>query len=317
MCALIPAAGRGVRFGGSENKVFAPLLGRPLLAWTLQAFADCEDIDRIVLIGSEADLPRLRQIGEQYTGGKQRIVVEGGADRQSSVRLGLVACEDSEFIVVHDAARPCVTPALIADSLLRCRVSGAVTTAVPVADSLLRVSPELPGETVDRTHLWAVQTPQTFRGSVLREAHDAALRGAYTETDDLGLVRRLGLPWEILPGSSENLKVTRSEDLALVEAVWMRRNTPPSLSPALPSPRPAATMLSPTEGQEALPADAVLAAQNRGEGSLRERSLGDQAGAVRLPFRIGYGYDVHPFAEGRPMYLGGVHFPEAARGLQG
>ncbi|MBC8102915.1 MAG: 2-C-methyl-D-erythritol 2,4-cyclodiphosphate synthase [Cytophagales bacterium] len=76
-------------------------------------------------------------------------------------------------------------------------------------------------------------------------------------------------------------------------------------------------MLPPTEGQKALPADAVLAAQNRGEGSLRERSLGDQAGAVRLPFRIGYGYDVHPFAEGRPMYLGGVHFPEAARGLQG
>src|SRR5262245_57659970 len=118
VCALIPAAGRGVRFGGSDNKVFAPLLGRPLLAWTLDAFALCDAIDAIVLIGSEPDLPRLHDLGRQYGGPKFRDVVLGGPDRQSSVRNGLAACADFEYIAVHDAARPCVPSVLIHAAVL-------------------------------------------------------------------------------------------------------------------------------------------------------------------------------------------------------
>ena len=108
--ALIPAAGRGVRFGGSENKVLTPLLGRPLLAWTLEAFASSPEIEAILLVGSSADQDRLAQIGAQYGGGKLRGVVLGGATRQESVLRGLEQIPEDSPVLIHDAARCCVTP---------------------------------------------------------------------------------------------------------------------------------------------------------------------------------------------------------------
>lgn len=285
VCALIPAAGHGARFGSSENKIFALLLGRPLLAWTIQAFADCGAIDSIVLVGSENDLPRLRKIGEQYGGGKLTAVVQGGADRQSSVRLGLRACPDeAEFVAVHDAARPCVTPGLIAAAVSAARESDAVTVALPLTDTLNRWSTAEDGylyigEPLRREETCAIQTPQVFLTNLLREKHEDAFRSNFSVTDDAGLVCSPNQPVRIVLGSPENLKVTRPEDILLAEAILMRkgRDTPP------PFP---------------------LSTEGEGEG-------------VSLPFRIGYGYDVHPFATGRPMYLGGVYFPEAERGLQG
>lgn len=329
MCALIPAAGRGARFGAPQNKVFAPLLGRPLLGWTLQAFADCPDVDSVVLIGSEADLPVLREIGERYGGGKVRDVVLGGADRQSSVRNGLAACPDAEFIVIHDAARPCVTPALIAQVLSSAHdVGSAATAVVPVADTLVRgpladsgqwyprveggIVAHSDGETVPRDGVFAVQTPQAFKAEYIRLAHAEAEREGFVATDDCGLIRwyrefiagqsanQPSIPDDLPPsrlhdligqsghggwyylrlGSPENLKVTRPEDLALAEAILARRHAITTGSP-LPS---------------------------SGEGQ-----------GVGTDFRIGHGYDVHPFAdasENRTLFLGGVAFPESPRGMK-
>jgi 2-C-methyl-D-erythritol 4-phosphate cytidylyltransferase/2-C-methyl-D-erythritol 2,4-cyclodiphosphate synthase len=270
VCALIPAAGRGVRFGGSDNKVFVPLLGRPLLAWTLDAFAHCDAIDAIVLIGSEPDVPRLRELADRYGGGKFLDAVIGGQDRQSSVRNGLAACAEFEYVAVHDAARPCVTPILIDSAVKDGRTFGATTVAVPVADTLVPgVESMLRGEDVPRDGLYAIQTPQVFARQLLCEAHDAAQRDGMHATDDAGLVRRLRGSTHQTPGSPENIKVTRPEDLALAEAVLAYR--------AGPSPTRTAT---PT-------------------------------------IRIGHGYDVHPFAAGRRLFLGGIEFPDAPRGLLG
>jgi len=267
VCALIPAAGRGARFGGSENKVFAPLLGRPLLGWTLEAFAACEAVDDIVLIGSEADLPRLREAGEQFGGGKIREVVPGGADRQASVAAGLAACQGAEFIAAHDGARPCITPNLISVACANAMHFGATTVAVALVDSLVRRSaPNLAGESVARDALWAVQTPQVFRSEILVEAHERAEKDGVRGTDDAGLVRRLGREVRLTPGSPENLKVTRPEDLELAEAILARRHNTAAMTSTL---------------------------------------------------RIGHGYDVHQLAEGRKLFLGGVEFPDAPRGLLG
>lgn len=263
VCALIPAAGRGARFGGSENKVFTPLLGRPMLAWTLRAFARCGAVESVILVGGEADLPRLREVADDWGGGKVRGVVPGGADRQASVAAGLAACGDARFVVVHDAARPCVTEALIAVTLSAARDAGAATAALPVADTLVRESIHpCAGENVERDRLWAVQTPQAFQTDLLREAHARAGQNERA-TDDAGLVRRLGRPVRLVPGEPANLKVTHPEDRALAEAILARREAPP---PTL---------------------------------------------------RIGHGYDVHPFAEGRRLVLGGVEFPDQPRGLLG
>lgn len=261
-CALIPAAGRGARFGSAQNKVFAPLLGRPLVGWTLEAFAACTGVDAIVVIGSPDDLPRLREIADAFGGAKVRAVVPGGADRQTSVRAGLEAVGDARNVVVHDAARPCVTPALIDNTIAAAHASGAATTALPITDTLVRAEPDqAAGQVVEREGLWSVQTPQAFDAELLRNAHERAGLENFQGTDDASLVRRLGQTVRLASGSPENLKVTRPEDLALAEAILARRHPAPTL-------------------------------------------------------RIGYGYDVHPFANGRRLFLGGVEFP-AERGLLG
>lgn len=265
-CALIPAAGRGVRFGSAENKVFVPLLGRPLLGWTLHAFAQCAAIDQVVLIGGGDELPRLRAIGAEFGGGKVQDVVAGGADRQASVRAGLTACEAADFVVVHDAARPAVTAGLIERVLVAARRHDAATAALPVSDTLVQGGKEgLVGGSIGRDGLWRVQTPQAFRRGLLEEAHRRAEREERRGTDDAGLVRHDGSPVRLVPGSPENVKVTQPEDLALVEAILSSRQARPA------------------------PPD----------------------------LRVGYGYDVHPFVEGRKLFLGGVPFADAPRGLLG
>jgi 2-C-methyl-D-erythritol 2,4-cyclodiphosphate synthase/2-C-methyl-D-erythritol 4-phosphate cytidylyltransferase len=301
VCALIPAAGRGARFGGSDNKVFVPLAGRPLLGWTLDAFARCDAVDAIVLVGGEADAPRLREIGERYGGGKLRAVTRGGETRQESVRLGLAACGDAALVAVHDAARPCITPEII-DDVIRAAADSryGATAAIPVSDTLVRAWTPLSGippradghprcaALVSRDGLWAIQTPQCFATSTLRDAHDRAQRCRMAATDDMSLVcpidpehvRSSSDSGRLVPGSPENLKVTRPEDLAIAEAILTRRLQQRRAD----VPQPAVTRPEP---------------------------------AAEPPFRIGYGYDVHAFAEGRPLYLGGVLFPEADRGLLG
>jgi 2-C-methyl-D-erythritol 4-phosphate cytidylyltransferase/2-C-methyl-D-erythritol 2,4-cyclodiphosphate synthase len=266
VCALIPAAGRGVRFGSGKNKVFAPLLGRPLVGWTLEAFAQSSVVEDVILIGSEEDLPWLRECGDRFGGGKVRAVVPGGANRQESVLEGVAAAEGAQWLIVHDAARPCVPVRLIGQTLVASLKQGAATAAVPVTDTLVRGEPDgFTGENASREGLWAVQTPQTFRADMLWEAHRKARQEGIQGTDDAGLARRLGYSVALVPGSPENLKVTRPEDLALAEAILARRE-----------------------------------------------------GAVQTPnIRIGYGYDVHPFAEGRRLFLGGVEFENAGRGLKG
>ncbi|GAB4464375.1 MAG: bifunctional 2-C-methyl-D-erythritol 4-phosphate cytidylyltransferase/2-C-methyl-D-erythritol 2,4-cyclodiphosphate synthase [Armatimonadaceae bacterium] len=275
MVAVILAAGRGARFGANQNKVFVPLLGCPLLGWTLQAFVRTEIIRDIVLVGSSADLSRLEQIAAQYGGRKVRAIVPGGSDRQESVRNGVAAAgslhEGPVWIAAHDAARPCITPEAITRVVQAAQVSGAATLAVPVTDTLVRESDEpdgteaTQGEGVSRDRLWAIQTPQVFRAEWLREAHERAAAEQRAATDDARLVTDAGYTVQLIPGSSENLKVTHPGDLALAEAILARREE-----------------------------------------------------AVRVPeFRVGFGYDVHPFAEGRRLYLGGVEFTEADRGLLG
>ena len=271
MYALIPAAGRGVRFGATDNKVFASLRGRPLLGWTLAAFARCPAVDTIVLVGNPADLDRLRELGKTWGQGKVVTIVEGGSDRQGSVRRGLAACAEADYVVIHDAARPCVTPEQISEAIAHARTHGATTAVIPVSDTLVRgtVEPDtltLTGNDVPRDGLFAVQTPQAFARKIITDAHEVAARDNIAATDDAGLVRGLQGRCHAFIASPENIKVTRPADLALADAILAARTPTPPPSPA---------------------------------------------------FRIGQGYDVHAFADGRRVVLGGVTFPDTGRGLLG
>lgn len=209
--AVVVAGGAGVRFGG--QKQFLVLGGRRIVDWAvLAAGASCEGV---VLVVPED------QVGRVPLDVQPDVVVAGGATRSASVRAGLAQVpEGVEAVIVHDAARPLAHPGMFAAVIeaLDAGVDGAVA-AVPVVDTLKRVDAEgnVVG-TVDRTGLWAVQTPQGFRIEVLRAAH----AGDPDASDDAGLVEAAGGRVVVVAGDRRNLKVTEPADLDLLEALIAR-----------------------------------------------------------------------------------------------
>lgn len=221
--SLVVAAGSGTRFG--QPKQFAPLCGRPVLAWSVDAARSHADGVVLVLPRDHVDPGSGRADGAPYGAD---VVVAGGASRSASVRCGLAAIPaEAAVVVVHDAARPLATPALfdaVLGPLADPSVAGAVC-AVPVADTLKRVQAPEAGSpwpvvvgTIDRSLLVAVQTPQAFRASVLRHAH----AGEAEATDDAGLIEATGATVVVVPGDPANLKLTTPADLAYAEHLMSR-----------------------------------------------------------------------------------------------
>jgi 2-C-methyl-D-erythritol 4-phosphate cytidylyltransferase len=224
--AIVPAAGGGTRVAGAVPKQYLPLAGVPLLARTLQALRASGRVDSLILVVPPGHERRCRfEILEPF-GLAAEAVVPGGLDRQASVYAGLLrASAETDLILVHDGARPLVTPALIQAVVAAAAEAGAAVVAVPVTDTIKVAGPG--GwllETPERGRLWAVQTPQVFRAALLREAHVRALQDGFRTTDDSTLVERLGHPVRLVPGSPENLKITTTTDLALADQILRGRD---------------------------------------------------------------------------------------------
>jgi 2-C-methyl-D-erythritol 4-phosphate cytidylyltransferase len=220
--AIIVAAGKSLRMG--SDKIWVSLAGRPLLAHTVSIFQFCSAIDRITLVLS-ADRQRLGMSlvkGARF--GKVANICFGGEVRQQSVRAGLEALGPCEWVVVHDGARPLVTTRLIEQGLAAARETGAATCAVPLQDTIKLVDDKhLVEKSLNRNHLWLIQTPQVFRYDLLMEAHQKA-DGKMAAGDDAALVERLGHPVKVFMGSYHNIKVTTPDDLVLAQMLlkWHR-----------------------------------------------------------------------------------------------
>jgi 2-C-methyl-D-erythritol 4-phosphate cytidylyltransferase len=214
VAAVIVAAGSGERLGAGVPKALVPLRGRPLLTWSLDAFAGHPDIDSVVVVAPAASVGAVRSaVGGLAT------VVTGGATRQRSVALGLAALDpDVELVLVHDAARPLVEASTIS-AVVACLRQGApaVIPVLPVTDTVKRV--DAAGQviaTVERADLRAVQTPQGFSRTVLVAAHRAAeQRPAPEVTDDAGLLEALGVTVQTVAGAESCFKITTQHDLRL------------------------------------------------------------------------------------------------------
>jgi 2-C-methyl-D-erythritol 4-phosphate cytidylyltransferase len=207
--ALILAAGRGERLGASRPKALAELAGRPLLQWSVDALAAVPSIERIVVA-----LPP----GAGAPAGT--IGVPGGAVRSASVRLALAAAGPGDPVLVHDAARPLLTRELAERVIAAAHGDGvdAAIAAAPVTDTVKRVGERHAVlETLDRTNLWAVQTPQVFRRATLERALDVSDEVLAQATDDAWLIERAGGRVIVVESPRENLKVTTPLDLALAE----------------------------------------------------------------------------------------------------
>jgi 2-C-methyl-D-erythritol 4-phosphate cytidylyltransferase len=220
--AIIPAAGRGTRTGLKTPKTFLDLGGRPLLAHTIALFAAHRRICLVQPVLPRTHLRRFQtRILDRYGWSSCRPAIAGGRERQDSVAAGLRALpEEIEYVVIHDGARPFATPALIGRVLAAARRYGAALAAVPVQDTIKKVSPDLFLDgTVDRRTLWLAQTPQAFSVGLLREAHARAREAGLQATDDAALVEALGHPVRVVPGSLLNFKITTREDLALARVL--------------------------------------------------------------------------------------------------
>ncbi|MEK3741344.1 MULTISPECIES: 2-C-methyl-D-erythritol 4-phosphate cytidylyltransferase [Brevibacillus] len=220
---VIVAAGSGKRMGGHRNKLWLPLAGEPILAHTVRLFASHQDIDRIVLVVSEPDYADVLAL---LTAENLQVTVTlGGNERQDSVRNGLAALATScTYVLVHDAARPFVTKQQISDMIRQVQRDQATIMAVPVKDTIKVVGASgFVEDTPARESLWAVQTPQAFRMSLLQEAHEAAKKAGKLGTDDAMLVEWLGHPVSVMQGSYENIKITTPDDLWLGEEIMRKR----------------------------------------------------------------------------------------------
>ena len=218
VCAIVVAGGVGKRLKTKVRKSFVRVAGRPMLGWVLRALERSPSVKDVVIVAHRRDLAAARRLARKERCRKVRAVVTGGATRMVSVARGLKAIPpETKWVLVHDAARPLVTPALIEATVKAARQAKAAIAAVPVVPTIKQARGAWVEKTLDRSKLWAVQTPQVFERKLLERAHRRA--NGFAATDDAALVEAMGKRVRIVPGSDRNLKVTTPEDLLIAEAL--------------------------------------------------------------------------------------------------
>ena len=219
--ALVAAAGSSTRMGGGTNKLLLPLDGIPVLIRTLDALQRAERVDEIIVATREEELVEIARLCHTYGITKCKKVVRGGESRAHSVMLAALEADKSmELLAVQDGARPLVTPELIDSVIAAAARCGAAAPAVPVKDTIKCVREDgAVAQTLDRSALRAVQTPQVFTADVLKAALQSVLEQGIEVTDDCGAVERLGKVVFLTEGEETNLKITTPADLVLAEAI--------------------------------------------------------------------------------------------------
>ena len=234
---LVPAAGCGARAALNGNKILADLSGRPLLSWTIEALLAARP-DEIIVACRRAERAAIRAafdavnaarafyFGEDGAAPAASLIVklvDGGASRQDSVMAGVMAAR-GDLVIVHDAARPCVSAALLHATIEAARASGAAIAALPCSDAVKRAAPDgTVAATLDRSEIWLAQTPQVFRRAPFLAALQAAAREGWQGTDCASILEHFGAQVTLVPGESDNLKVTYAADLARAAAILARR----------------------------------------------------------------------------------------------
>lgn len=215
---VIPAAGQGKRMKAGKNKLFIELSGIPIIVYTLRVFEEDPDCRGIILSINPAEKDYFNQLIAAYGLKKVKKLVMGGKERQQSVYNGLQHAEE-DIILVHDGARPFINLGQISELTTAASQHGGAVIAVPVKDTIKKAANKEVVETVERSSLWAVQTPQAFRVSILKSAYEQAEAEAFLGTDDASLLERINEQVVIIEGNYDNIKITTQEDLYFAEAI--------------------------------------------------------------------------------------------------
>lgn len=220
---VIPAAGRGKRMKADRNKLLLPLCSRPVIAHTLEVFQKDPNCQGIILVVQPEEEAIFSALLHEYQLTKVTGFALGGEERQYSVYNGVKKLRQADIVLVHDGARPFITDSIIHQLADTANETGAAIAAVRVKDTIKRDVDGLVAETVERSSLWSVQTPQAFRVSVLLEAFQKAEADGFLGTDESSLVERINWPIQIVEGSYDNIKLTTPEDLYFAEAIINKR----------------------------------------------------------------------------------------------
>lgn len=220
--AIILAGGTGSRMSLDMPKQFALVKGKPIMAYTLSVFNESPLIDEIYLVSHKDYFEQSRNIIKQCKFEKVNGMFEGGKTRQESTynALSVINAHDDDIILIHDCARPLVDLDIIENNIKACKQFDAVETAVKAVDTTIEVSNGILEHPLDRTKLYQVQTPQTFKYKLIKDAHENAIKNKLTDiTDDAQLVAMLGYKVHIVEGKRSNLKITTNDDLKIMEAL--------------------------------------------------------------------------------------------------
>ncbi len=215
--AVITAGGNSTRMKG-QNKILAELCGKPIIAYSLLAFQNCADISQITVAAQKTDIPAIKEIAAKYGVTKLSSVCEGGTCREESVyRAITVLPNDTDFAVIHDGARPMITPEFIGRILKSARRGVSVACGVPVKDTVVSVNGNSVNERPYRANLRLVQTPQIVEYLPFKNALDKNADRLDEFTDDCSILAKSGIPQIITDGDYRNIKVTTPEDLQIAE----------------------------------------------------------------------------------------------------
>lgn len=219
ICAVIVAAGKGTRMGPNIDKLFLPVAGRPVIAHTWERFDRFAGIAHIVVVVRDGMQGAFEEIAAQIKTTKPYTLAIGGKERQNSVWNGLEALpRNATIVAIQDGARPCTSNQVIRDTLAAAAEAGAAVAAQKVTDTIKESTPDKTiARNVDRTHLWAVQTPQAFRVEVIRRALSEVFVRNVAVTDDTAACELIGQPVRLVESATPNPKVTTPADLAFVE----------------------------------------------------------------------------------------------------
>lgn len=212
---ILVAAGRSSRAG--IDKLWADLGGKPVIAYSIETASAAAFFDRVVVVAPKSRWEAIRLLGTACA--LTVTLAEGGERRQDSVARGLAECQDISYVCVHDAARPLASAELMRKVLDAAYKFDAATAGISVVDTIKRVEEQTVAETLNRASLIAVQTPQAFSTSLLREAHELAARQGIEADDDAALVEHAGARVYVVEGERHNIKLTSAEDLAVLDAL--------------------------------------------------------------------------------------------------
>ncbi|QUI24907.1 2-C-methyl-D-erythritol 4-phosphate cytidylyltransferase [Vallitalea pronyensis] len=220
---IIPAAGKGKRMKHHQHKQYIELKGKPILVYTLEAFMRCDAITHIIIVVGQGEVDYCKQeIVQPYSLDKVISVIEGGKERQDSVYEGIKCIpQETDIVLIHDAARPFIQEEHIISTIKEANKSGACVLGVKVKDTIKVVNNE--GNiisTPNRDMLWAIQTPQTFKKEIIKEAYEQAIKYKFVATDDAMVVEKYAdTTVTIVEGSYGNIKITTQEDLMVANAL--------------------------------------------------------------------------------------------------